>query len=590
MAGGMGERDTSSAVEIVDLRKRYGALTAVDGLSLTAAAGEILGILGPNGAGKTTTAECLTGLRTPDEGRVRIFGRDPLADGDQLHEVVGVQLQSAGLQGKLRVREIMDLYASFYRYPADAGELLRVFGLAAKRDSFYKSLSGGQKQRLSIALALIGQPKLAVLDEMTTGLDPRARRATWDFIESVRERGTTIVIVTHFMDEAQRLCDRVALIDHGRIVATGTPRQLAEKAGGGKRMRFIPDKPFDDRLLTGLPEVMAVAHQGAHVLVSGSGRLVNAVILALDRVGVSADDVELQAATLEDAFIELTGSRLHEDDEPEMTRGAGNRISTERTVVNQPVLPTRLPPRDAFRQLLRTETLLTFRQPTGLILGLVLPVLLLVIFGSIPAFGKPMRELGGLTLFDVYLPILVSFVFAGIGLTSLPVPLASYRETGVLRRLSTTPLPPSWVLAAQLIINVCIASVAVITLVSVGVLAFGLSMPRNPGGFILSCALSAGALLALGLWDAAIARTGRAAGAIGAGLFYPLLFFAGLWVPQPLMPALLRDISAYTPLGAAVEALQKSVQGPFPPAAQLLTMAAYTGIFAYAALRAFRWQ
>ena len=231
------------AVEIAHLRKAYGAVVAVDGISFAVAEGEIVGILGPNGAGKTTTAECVIGLRRPDAGRVRVLGLDPLADGARLHEVVGVQLQAGQLPAWLRVREILQLYRSFYRDPADAGELLEVFGLAGKRDAFYSSLSGGQKQRLSIALALIGLPSVAVLDEMTTGLDPRARHAVWDFIEAVRDRGTTMMIITHFMDEAQRLCDRVALIDHGRIVAIGTPAQLAEEAGGGKRVRFVPDKP-----------------------------------------------------------------------------------------------------------------------------------------------------------------------------------------------------------------------------------------------------------------------------------------------------------------------------------------------------------
>lgn len=577
-------------VEVEGLRKAYGDTVAVDGVSFTVADGEIVGILGPNGAGKTTAAECVIGLRRPDAGRVRVLGLDPLADGAQLHEAVGVQLQTGELPGRLRVREIVELYQSFYRDPADIDELLGVFGLAGKRDAFYKSLSGGQKQRLSIVLALVGQPKVAVLDEMTTGLDPRARRETWDFIETVRDRGTAMVIVTHFMDEAQRLCDRVALIDHGRIVAIGTPGQLAEEAGGGKRVRFVPDRPFDDRLLTDLPEVKSLDRQGRHVVVSGSGRLVNAVILTLARAGVTADGVELESATLEDAFIRLTGSRLHEEEEGAPEKETTRKAAPGRTSMTSSIWPARVPPRAAFRQLLRTESLLALRQPTGLILGLGLPVLLLVIFGSIPAFGKPQKSLGGLTYFDVYLPILVALVFAGLGLFSLPIPLASYRELGILRRLSTTPLPPSWVLAVQLIVNLCLAIAALVILVVTGVAAFGLRAPQNPAGFLIACVLSATAVFAIGLWVAAIARTGRAAGAIGAGLFYPLVFFAGLWVPQQIMPAVLRDISDYTPLGASVQALQHAVQGTFPPAASLLTMAGYTIVFSYLAIHTFRWE
>ncbi len=582
--------DGEPAVEIAHLRKTYRAVVAVDDISFTVAEGEIVGILGPNGAGKTTAAECVIGLRRPDAGRVRVLGLDPLADAARLHEVVGVQLQAGQLPARLRVREILQLYRSFYRDPADAGELLEVFGLAGKQDAFYSSLSGGQKQRLSIALALIGRPSVAVLDEMTTGLDPRARHAVWDFIEAVRDRGTTMMIVTHFMDEAQRLCDRVALINHGRIVAIGTPGQLAEEAGGGKRVRFVPDKPFDNQLLTGLPEVTSLDRQGRHVVVSGSGRLVNAVILTLARAGVTADDVELESATLEDAFIRLTGSRLHEETDGTEQKEPARQTAPDRTSTPTPIWRARVPPRAGFRELLRTESLLALRQPTGLALGLGLPVLLLVIFGSIPAFGKPHSSLGGLTYFDVYLPVLVALVFAGLGLFSLPIPLASYRELGILRRLSTTPLPPSWVLAVQLIINLCLAAAALVILVVTGVAAFGLRAPQNPAGFLIASVLSATALFAIGLWIAAIARTGRAAGAIGAGFFYPLMFFAGLWVPQQIMPPVLRDISDYTPLGASVQAIQDSVQGTFPSAAALLTMAAYTITFGYLAVRTFRWE
>ena len=196
-----------------------------------------------------------------------------------------------------------------------SGELLDALGLREKRSAYYKSLSGGQKQRLSLALALVGRPKIAILDEMTTGLDPQARRDTWELIEGVRDRGVTVVLVTHYMDEAERLCDRVALVDEGRIVALDTPTALAEQAGGGKRVRFVPSGPFDDRLLTELPEVTSLERQGHHVLVNGTGDLVNAVILTLASAGVTASDLEVVSATLEDAFVKLTGRHLHEGDE-----------------------------------------------------------------------------------------------------------------------------------------------------------------------------------------------------------------------------------------------------------------------------------
>jgi ABC-2 type transport system ATP-binding protein len=295
------------AIEVLHLRKCYGTTVAVDDVSFSVAEGEIFGIVGPNGAGKTTTIECVTGLRSPDSGSVRVLGLDPGPDAEQLHLIMGTQLQQSAFPPLLRVREILALYRSFYRQPADVAELVRVLGLAGKLRSYYLSLSGGQKQRLSLALALIGRPKIAMLDEMTTGLDPQARRDTWDLIEDIRHRGTTIVVVTHYMDEAERLCDRVALIDRGRVVAIDSPAGLAQRAGGGQRVRFVPSGSFRDRLLTDLPQVTAVEHQGRQVVVTGARDLVNTVILTLAAAGITTADVQVESATLEDAFLQLTG-------------------------------------------------------------------------------------------------------------------------------------------------------------------------------------------------------------------------------------------------------------------------------------------
>ncbi len=308
--------NTQAAVEIAHLRKAYADVVAVDDVSFSVAEGEIFGILGPNGAGKTTTVECVLGLRSPDAGSIRVLGLEPGQDREDLHVIVGAQLQESALPAKLRVGEILDLYRSFYRDPADVGELVDALGLAGKRKDYYRSLSGGQRQRLSIALALIGRPKIAVLDEMTSGLDPQARRDTWDLIEGVRNRGVTILLVTHFMEEAERLCDRVALIDAGHVVALDTPAGLAARASGGTSVRFVPSAPFDDRLLSELPEVRTVTRSGSHVVVTGTGELVNAVILTLAAAGVTARDVQLDSSTLEDAFVKLTGRHLHEEGIP----------------------------------------------------------------------------------------------------------------------------------------------------------------------------------------------------------------------------------------------------------------------------------
>ena len=301
------------AVEVAHLRKTYGTLVAVDDVSFTVTEGEIFGILGPNGAGKTTAIECAIGLRRPDGGTIRLLGLDPHADQDQVHEIVGVQLQSGALPAKLRVGEILEEYRSFYRDPADMDELLDVLGLSAKRGDYYRSLSGGQRQRLSVALALIGRPRLAFLDEMTTGLDPQARRDTWELIEQ-HPRPRRDDRPGHPLHGRGRTALRPRRPDRpGRVVALDTPARLAAQARGGKTVRFLPSGPFDDRLLTGLAEVSRVEHDGQHVVVTGTGELVNAVILAMYAAGLTARDVQLDSSNLEDAFVKLTGKNLRKE-------------------------------------------------------------------------------------------------------------------------------------------------------------------------------------------------------------------------------------------------------------------------------------
>jgi len=215
-----------TAIEVDRLTKRYGATVAVDDVSFTVAEGEIFGLLGRNGAGKSTTVDLVAGLRAPDQGRIRVAGLDPRRDRQELHHLLGVQLQESQLPDRLTVAEAMRLYASFYRRPADIAGLLAQLDLTDKRNTAYRRLSGGQKQRLSIALALIGRPRIAILDELTTGLDPVARRDTWQLIDDIRNQGVTIMLITHFMDEAERLCDRVAIMRDGRLAALGTPAEL----------------------------------------------------------------------------------------------------------------------------------------------------------------------------------------------------------------------------------------------------------------------------------------------------------------------------------------------------------------------------
>jgi ABC-2 type transport system ATP-binding protein len=299
-----------AVIEVEDLVKHYGGERAVDGVSFTVDEGEIFGILGPNGAGKTTTVECVEGLRTRDSGRVSVMGLDPERDGAELKQVLGIQLQESRLPDRLRVGEALDLYASFYKRRADTDGLIDSLGLGGKRKTPFAKLSGGQQQRLSIALALVGRPRIAVLDELTTGLDPQARRDTWDLIEQVRDSGVTIILVTHFMDEAERLCDRLAVIDSGKVVALDTPAGLTARAGDEQRVRFRPSAPFADALLLELPEVARVERSGRQVIVTGRGNLLQAVTSVLARNHIVAAELRVEQVSLEDAFVALTGKPL----------------------------------------------------------------------------------------------------------------------------------------------------------------------------------------------------------------------------------------------------------------------------------------
>ncbi|MCI3273223.1 ABC transporter ATP-binding protein [Streptomyces cylindrosporus] len=293
-------------IEVTDLRKSYGGRAVVDGVSFGVEEGEIFGILGPNGAGKTTTVECVEGLRVPDGGRVRVTGLDPVADHARVARVLGAQLQESELQPKLTVREALEMYASFYPSPLDWAPLAERLGLTAKLTTRFGKLSGGQKQRLFIALALIGNPRVVVLDELTTGLDPRARRDTWELIEDVRAGGVTVLLVTHFMEEAQRLCDRIAVIDKGRVAALDTPAGLIRRSAGATVISFTPSAPLDDRDLNALPDLASVEHKDGRVTLSGTDATVNAVITLLARHHVTAHQLRVVDATLDDAFLDLT--------------------------------------------------------------------------------------------------------------------------------------------------------------------------------------------------------------------------------------------------------------------------------------------
>jgi ABC-2 type transport system ATP-binding protein len=297
-------------IEVTGLTKRYGGQAVVDGISFHVDQGEIFGILGPNGAGKTTAVECMEGLRQRDGGQVRILGLDPRTDGYRLHQRIGVQLQETRLQDKLKVREALELYASFYPHPADWRQLLERWGLTAKAGTGFGKLSGGQKQRLFIALALVGNPEVVFLDELTSGLDPGARRATWDLISQVRASGVTVVLVSHFMDEVEELCDRVAILERGRIAALDTPAGLVDSVGAQYRVRFRPMAPLDERLVAAIPGVVSVTSRGTQVEVTGTGDFASAITAELARRQVLVADLRIEGRSLDNAYVALTGRTM----------------------------------------------------------------------------------------------------------------------------------------------------------------------------------------------------------------------------------------------------------------------------------------
>lgn len=302
-----------SVVEVRELRKAYGPIVAVDGISFSVAENEVFGLVGPNGAGKTTTIECLEGLRDRDGGEVSVLGLDPGDAGAGLRRRIGVQLQESSLFDRIRVQEALDLFASFYPQSIDWRPLIAQLGLGERLKAPFVKLSGGQKQRLFIALALVNDPELVFLDELSTGLDPQARRTMWDLVRSLRDKGKTVFLSTHFMEEAERLCDRVAIMDQGKIVALDTPENLIGGLGVETRVVFTVEDTIDAKQLESLANVTRVEASGDRVIVHGQGdRLVSEVVRSVEDHGWRFRDLRSEQPTLDDVFLALTGRALRE--------------------------------------------------------------------------------------------------------------------------------------------------------------------------------------------------------------------------------------------------------------------------------------
>ncbi len=304
----------NSILQVENLVKRYGDVEAVRGVSFNVEEGEVFGLLGPNGAGKTTTVEILEGLRDPDRGRVSVCGLDPQRDSAALKHEIGAALQSTSLPDKLRVMEALRLFASFYKRGREPEELLQRFGLEEKRNTFYNQLSGGQKQRLALAMALVNDPKVVFLDEPTAGLDPQVRREIYDIIEELRREKKTILMTTHYIEEAERLCDRVAIVDHGNVIALGSPKELKQRSADKTRLEVRLARPESDaalRSLDGVADCRVV--DGGYVLhTQRPPQTIVSLVKHLEAQGNELASLEISSPSLEDVFIELTGRRLRD--------------------------------------------------------------------------------------------------------------------------------------------------------------------------------------------------------------------------------------------------------------------------------------
>jgi ABC-2 type transport system ATP-binding protein len=301
-------------VQVANVRKTYKSFVAVEDVSFEVYDGEIFGLIGPNGAGKTTTLECVEGLRTPDSGRISVLGLDPVRDVEMLQQRIGVQLQEAQLQKRIKVKEAVGLWASLYsKSPADGEKLLDQLGLIEKRNAWFMTLSGGQKQRLFIALALINDPEVVFLDELTTGLDPQARRAIWELVRGIRERGKTVFLTTHLMEEAEKLCDRVAIIERGRIIDMDTPENLVKRHCPERAVVLATDDVLAEEMFNRIPGVEEVSSRDGRITIRGAEEnLVTEVIRCISENRIHVTDFRTVLPTLEDVFLRVTGHSIRD--------------------------------------------------------------------------------------------------------------------------------------------------------------------------------------------------------------------------------------------------------------------------------------
>ena len=534
-------------MDVRGLRKVYGGTAVVDDVSFSVAPGEIVGILGPNGSGKTTTVECLEGLRRPDGGEIRVLGLDPRTQVTALRRRIGCQLQDAALPERLRVGEAIRLFAAVGGHRVDIDGLLDEWGLGEKRAAPFSSLSGGQRQRLFVALALVNDPELVFLDEMTTGLDPVARRDAWRQIERVRALGAAIVLVTHFMDEAERLCDRLVVLRDGVVVATGTPAELVRRHGGGVTASFTSDLP--PRHVRGAARrpigAAARSHRGGH-------RRAHVAPAARPAARVRRPDTGRP-----DRPAGHARGRLHRPGHAGGGRPVNGRVMTETS---------------------RVELLLLLREPVTLVFALALPVVNVVVLGGV--FGiSPTR------------PVRSSAESAGPRTTRRPTS-RSCRSVGLISFPPSWPvtasavcsaasarsgLPVSAVVTAQLGVGLGLAGVGAVVVTAVSFLTNEPEPPDDLLGVVVAFAIGAAALILLGVLLGALLPTARAAQGAGVLIWFVLLILGGAGPPPEVLPAAMGTVGAVTPLRPLVLALQDPWFGGSSNVAMLAVLVAIGG-------------
>ena len=570
------------------LRKAYGALQAVDGVDLDISRGEVFALLGPNGAGKTTTVEILEGYRHRDDGQVTVLGHDPGRERAALKPRIGIVLQSTGVDRYLTVAETLAMYADFYPHPRSPGEVIELVGLGAKRDARVTTLSGGQQRRLDVGVALVGDPELLFLDEPTTGFDPSARREAWQVVKNLAELGKTVLLTTHYMDEAQFLADRVAVIAAGRIVAEGPPSSLGGRDRAGSRVSF--------RLAPGtaLPEEMAyvTGPDGRFELVAEdlTATLHNLTSWAVER-GIELDDLSILRPTLEDVYLELTGGPRGPADSGPLTGGAGHSHARSGMVaagtgpsVNAVALTARQ---------VRYANKAFWRNPASAFFTFAFPLMFLVIFTAL--LGSGTVHLAGRTVKEstYYVAAMAAFAVISACYTNVAMTVTFQRDAGVLKRIDGTPLPAGAYFTARVLHALFIAILLVAITAAFGRLAYQASIPSGTTlvRFLVMLVVGAGSFCALAFAITTVIPNADASPAIVNATILPLLFLSGIFIPLGAnAPSWIVWVSRIFPVRHFALGLQAGFLGTSFNWVDVGVVAAWGVAGLFIAIRRFSWE